>query len=271
MYLCDRLRRAPSGSRSRLLELGLRHDAAGVVHVAVPEPAELGAADVERARALELEVDDVVDARVGVGLDAELVGPEGVDDVERGDVEADQPVRGENQLGRLDAAVARVAVGELPLLADHLDVHRRRASGGHERGRGPLPGAGAVLDELVGAEGGEREDDDGRDDRPDDLDRGCCRGRAARRPWRRRQRKWLSAKPMKSSTKSRTGVSTETSTVLSSTCPEAWTLPFPGGICGPRKIATIGVEDDARDEPEDQEAAAVAVPGRGRCGGASVS
>ena len=54
-------------------------------------------------------------------------------------------------------------------------------------------------------------------------------------------RKCVSAKPMKSSTKSSTGVITETSTVLSSTCPEAWTLPFPGGIWGPRKIATIGV------------------------------
>ena len=84
----------------QLLELGLRHDPAGVVHVAVPEPAELGAADVEGARPLELEVDDVVDARVGVGLDAELVGPEGVDDVERGDVEADQLVGGENELRR---------------------------------------------------------------------------------------------------------------------------------------------------------------------------
>ena len=118
----------------------LRHDPARVGHVAVPEPAELGAADVERARALELDVDDVVDAGVRVGLDAELVGPEGMDDVQRGDVEPDQPVRGQHELGVSTPPYARVAIGERPLLADHLDVHRLASfRPGANAAEGPWP------------------------------------------------------------------------------------------------------------------------------------
>ena len=37
------------------------------------------------------------------------------------------------------------------------------------------------------------------------------------------------------------GVSSVTITVLSTVCPLACTLPLPGGIAGPRKIATSGV------------------------------
>ena len=37
------------------------------------------------------------------------------------------------------------------------------------------------------------------------------------------------------------GVRTEMITVLSTVCPLACSLPFPGGIAGPRKIATSGV------------------------------
>ena len=36
-------------------------------------------------------------------------------------------------------------------------------------------------------------------------------------------------------------MTTETITWLSKTCSVAWTLPLPGGIAGPRKIATSGV------------------------------
>src|SRR5665213_2643906 len=66
----------------RLLLLGPRgeptlvDDLSGVEHVAVPKAAELGAADIEAPRALRLHVDDVVGARIRVGLHAELVGPE---------------------------------------------------------------------------------------------------------------------------------------------------------------------------------------------------
>ena len=108
------------------LEVGGADDAAGVEHVAVPEPAELGAADLERADLRRLDVGDVVDARVRVRLDAELVRPERVDRVERRDVERDLLADGQHELGRLDAAVGRVAVGELPLLADHL--HRQHGA-----------------------------------------------------------------------------------------------------------------------------------------------
>ena len=92
----------------------------------------------KRARPLRLHVGDVVGARVRVGLDAELVRPEGVDDVERGDVELDQRVRRQHELRRLDPAVARVAVRELPLLADHLHL-RAFVAGRHGDGFGPWP------------------------------------------------------------------------------------------------------------------------------------
>ena len=76
---------------------------------------------------------------------------------------------------------------------------------------------------------------------------------------------------MKSSTKSRTGVSTETSTVLLEHLPGGLDAPVPGRDLRPEEDRDDRRQDDARDEPEDQEAAAVAVPGRGRCCGPSVS
>src|SRR6476620_9533887 len=63
-------------------ELRRWHDLPGVEHVAVPDAAELGAVDGERQRLLGLDVGDVVDAGIGVGLDPELVGPERMDHVE---------------------------------------------------------------------------------------------------------------------------------------------------------------------------------------------
>ena len=49
-----------------------------------------------------------------------------------------------------------------------------------------------------------------------------------------RLRNETSAYPKKSRTKMSTGVNTAISTWLSKTWPVAWTLPFPGGIAGPR-------------------------------------
>jgi len=60
-------------------ELGVVDDPAGVEHVAVPEPTELGATNLEIAGRLRLHVRDVVDPGIRVGLHAELVGPKGVD------------------------------------------------------------------------------------------------------------------------------------------------------------------------------------------------
>ena len=93
-----------------------------------------------------------------------------MDDVERGDVQADERVGGQHEMRCLHSSVGRVAVGERPLLADHLDVHRVRAPGRHERGRGPLAAARPVLGELGGAEGGEGHDDHDGHDQPEDLD-----------------------------------------------------------------------------------------------------
>ena len=45
---------------------------------------------------------------------------------------------------------------------------------------------------------------------------------------------------MKTSTASATGVAVASSTVLSVTCPDASTLPFPGGSPGPITQMTIG-------------------------------
>ena len=91
-------------------------------------------------RVPRLDVGDVVDARIRVGLDAELDRPERVDDVERGDVERDVGVRGQHELVRLDAAERRVAIQELPLLGDHLHLEGvlvvRR---GRRSGSGPWP------------------------------------------------------------------------------------------------------------------------------------
>jgi len=49
-----------------------------------------------------------------------------------------------------------------------------------------------------------------------------------------------------SSTITHTGVSIVTSTSLSKTWPVACALPLPGGIAGPRKIATSGVATTLR-------------------------
>jgi hypothetical protein len=104
----------------------------------VPEAAELGAVDIEGERALRLQVRDVVRPGIRVGLHAELVRPEGVNGVERGDVQADQRVRRQHEVRHLDTAVAGKAVGECPLLPDHLDVERFLVAGGLECGGGAL-------------------------------------------------------------------------------------------------------------------------------------
>ncbi len=123
-----------------------------VVHGAVPDAAQLGAADDEGAELLGGGVGHVVVVGVGVGLHAQLVGPEAVDHVERGDVELDRRVVGDDELVGLEPAEGRVAVGELPLLADDLNGQDRLRGGGPDRAR-PLPAAcPAGLDELVGAE-----------------------------------------------------------------------------------------------------------------------
>ena len=70
-------------------ELRPGDDLAGLEHVPVPEAAELGAADRERAELARVHEGDVVGTRNRVGFDAELVGPERVRDVERGDVQLD--------------------------------------------------------------------------------------------------------------------------------------------------------------------------------------
>ena len=163
----------------QLVEVGGRHDLAGVEHVAVPEAAELCAVDLERPRPLRLDVGDVVDARVRVGLHSELVGPERVDRVQRGDVQPDQRVRRQDEVRRLDAPVGRVAERPLPLLSDHLHVHRLRVPGRKERGRRPLASARAALEQLVGAEAGEEQHRRGRHDDPGDLDPGVAADRRA--------------------------------------------------------------------------------------------
>ena len=118
-----------------------------------------------------VDVDDVVDAGIRVGLDAELVRPERMDRVERRDVQPDERVRRQHEVRHLDAAVRRVAVRELPLLRDHLDVERLRVP--RRAGTpafGPWPPPDAVLQQLVRAEAGEEEDGHRRDDDPEELD-----------------------------------------------------------------------------------------------------
>ena len=93
---------------------------------------------IEKVRSsFGLDVGDVVDAGIGVGLDPQSRRPERMDHVERGDVQRDLPVDRQLEMGGLDAAVGRVAVGELPLLGDHL--HRQRVCPTAWR-PGPVPG-----------------------------------------------------------------------------------------------------------------------------------
>src|SRR5205807_5450753 len=110
-------------------------------------------------------------ARDGIRLHAETVGPERVRYVERGHVEGDERVIGYGEVARLEAAVARIAKGPLPLLADHLD--RERVAGplrlvGRVR---PLTAARPVRarDERVAAPRGERDDDRTGNDDPEKL------------------------------------------------------------------------------------------------------
>src|SRR5438445_12262078 len=63
--------------------------AARIGHVTVPQAAELGAPHLKTPGFLRRHVKDVVHARVGIRLDAQLVCPERVDDVERRDVQLD--------------------------------------------------------------------------------------------------------------------------------------------------------------------------------------
>ena len=89
-----------------------------------------------------VDVGDVVDSGVGVGLHPELARPERVDDVERGDMELHVLVDGQLQARRLHAAEGRVAVGPVPLLADHLHLELRSPGRLRDRAR-PLPAAGS--------------------------------------------------------------------------------------------------------------------------------
>src|SRR5207237_5032313 len=93
-----------------------------VGHVPVPDPAELRAADLKTPQLVGRHVEDVVDARVGVRLDTKLVGPEGMDDVKRSNVQLNWSVEREIEMGSLHPAVIGIAVGEVPLLGDHLDL-----------------------------------------------------------------------------------------------------------------------------------------------------
>src|SRR6202050_483903 len=139
------------------LELRYRDDLARVEHGAMPQAAQLIAAHREAAGLLGSGVGDVVHTGVGVGLYAELVGPEAVDDVEGGDVELHGLPHGELKLRGLEAAELRVAVGPDPLLADHLDLEDVRRMRLPDRLRaltGPRPLDG---DQLDGAEYGQRE------------------------------------------------------------------------------------------------------------------
>ena len=105
--------------------------------MAVPQPTELGAAHLEAAGLLRSDMEDVVDARVGVGLHAKLVRPEGVDDVERGHVQLDRTVDRQIEMGGLDPTVVRVAVGEIPLLRN--DLHLELGAGATGRTATCLP------------------------------------------------------------------------------------------------------------------------------------
>src|SRR5689334_25167045 len=78
-------RQRPGGWRVRHLllpdprgEAGGRHHHAGVVHVAVPEAAQLGTADLERPGMPRPYERHVVAAGYGVGLHPKLDRPEGV-------------------------------------------------------------------------------------------------------------------------------------------------------------------------------------------------
>src|SRR5205807_9334368 len=97
------------------LERRGRKDATLLRHVAVPETAELRAADLEEAGMERLRIRDVVDSRNSVRLHAELVRPERMRDVERGDVKRDERVVRDGEVACLDAAVRWVAERPLPL------------------------------------------------------------------------------------------------------------------------------------------------------------
>ena len=150
-----------------------------VEHGAVPDPAQLVAADGEAAQLLGLGVSDVVDPRVGVRLHAELVGPEAVDDVQRGHVEPDLLPPGQEELRALHAAELGEPVGEGPLLADHLHHEPVRGIGLPDR-RGALAGARARRgDQLDRAEHEQAEHDDRGGADPSGLDPGVAVDRRA--------------------------------------------------------------------------------------------
>ena len=88
---------------------------------------------------LVCDVGDVVGARIGVGLDPELVCPERMDHIQRGHVQLDVGVRRKLQRCGLDPTVGREAVGETPLLRDHLHLQAVPvlAAAGFEIGFGP--------------------------------------------------------------------------------------------------------------------------------------
>ena len=122
----------------------------GGVHVAMPEPAELVAAHLKGTGAQWLGECDVVGALHRIGLHTEFDRPEGVDDIERCDVELDLAVDRQVKRGRLDATVAWVTERPQPLLADHLNLERTAPVGGlGDRVRSLTP-AGAARGQQVG-------------------------------------------------------------------------------------------------------------------------
>src|ERR1022692_270032 len=102
------------------LELRHRDYPAVVEHRSVPQPAELSTPDRDLTQMRGLGVSDIVHARIGVGLHAELVGPEAVDHVDRRDVELDPLALRQDQVRRLKPVELRIAVGKPPPLADDL-------------------------------------------------------------------------------------------------------------------------------------------------------
>ena len=187
------------------------------------------------ARPFVADVDDVVGARVRVGLDAELrsAQKEWID-VERGDVELDQRVGRQHELRGLEAAVRRVAVGELPLLARSPApgaASRRRVGLPAGTAARPLAAAGAVLSSSYVPNAGEEEHGDGRDDDPDRLDARVAADRravaelAGAAPRNAIERVAEEEERRRADDRRRRRRS---STVLSNTWPDASALPLPG-------------------------------------------
>ena len=83
-------------------------------------------------------------------------------------MECDLAVDRELELRGLDTTEGRVAVGELPLLSDHLD--RQHLARGLKGGVWSLATASSGVGKLDGAKDGEEQHDDRRYHQPGDLD-----------------------------------------------------------------------------------------------------